>query len=68
MNFGLSCTYDKVKAKDIDEYPPAMFREGGAGTSVRPIAPSDNMGAGSWLGHGLRAYPNGTRVRIKVGD
>lgn len=58
----------KVKAKDLDEYPPAMFREGGAGASVRPVAPSDNRGSGSWMGHKLRAFPNGTRVRIRVGD
>jgi RHS repeat-associated protein len=43
----------KVKAKDLDEYPPAMFREGGSGASVRPIAPSDNRGSGSGMGHKL---------------
>ncbi|KOA20845.1 tRNA nuclease WapA precursor [Clostridium homopropionicum DSM 5847] len=58
----------KVKAKDLDEYPPAMFREGGAGASVRPVVPSDNRGSGSWMGHKLRAFPDGTRVRIRVGD
>lgn len=58
----------KVKSKDLDEYPPAMFGEGGAGSSVRPIAPSDNRGAGSWMGHKLRAFPDGTKVRIRVGD
>ncbi|WP_125461015.1 RHS repeat-associated core domain-containing protein [Clostridium taeniosporum] len=58
----------KVKAKDLDEYPPAMFKEGGAGASVRPLNPSDNRGSGSWLGHRLRAFPDGTRVRIRVGD
>lgn len=57
----------KVKGKDLDEYPPAMFKEGGAGSSVRPLNPSDNRGSGSWLGHKLRAFPDGTRVRIKVG-
>ena len=58
----------KVKNKDLDEYPPAMFKEGGTGASVRPISSSDNRGAGSWMGHKLRAFPDGTRVRIRVGD
>ncbi|MPM58764.1 hypothetical protein SDC9_105597 [bioreactor metagenome] len=58
----------KVKDKDLDEYPPAMFKEGGAGASVRPIAPSDNRGAGAWMGQKLRAFPDGARVRIRIGD
>ncbi|WP_155760351.1 hypothetical protein [Clostridium pasteurianum] len=45
-----------------------MFRKGGMGASVRPFSPSDNRGAGSALGHKLRAFPDGTRVRIKIGD
>ena len=35
----------KVPNKDLDEYPPAMFKEGGAGASVRPIGRSDNRGS-----------------------
>ncbi|WP_130511795.1 polymorphic toxin-type HINT domain-containing protein [Krasilnikovia cinnamomea] len=34
----------RVSGKDRDEYPPAMFEEGGSGSSVRPIDPSDNRG------------------------
>ena len=56
----------KVTGADLDEYPPAMFAEGGKGASVRPINPSDNRGSGSTLGHQLRKYQNGTKVKIKV--
>lgn len=55
-----------VKGMDRDEYPPAMFKEGGTGASVRPISPSDNRGAGSFIGNKLRGVPDGTKVRIKV--
>ena len=58
----------RVKGKDRDEYPPAMFQEGGSGASVRPIDPSDNRGAGSSMGHQARPYPDGTVVRIVVKD
>jgi RHS repeat-associated protein len=59
---------DKVPDKHLDEYPPAMFKEGGAGASVRPISPRDNMSAGACLGNACRGLPDGTRVRIKVED
>ncbi|WP_332651498.1 NucA/NucB deoxyribonuclease domain-containing protein [Lysinibacillus sp. 54212] len=59
---------DKVPGKDLDEYPPAMFKEGGDGASVRPINPSDNRGSGSTFGHKLRPYPNGTKVKYKITD
>jgi hypothetical protein len=42
-----------------------MFKEGGRVASVKPIKPSDNRGAGSSMGHQLRQYPNGTKIRIK---
>lgn len=57
---------DKVPGADLDEYPPAMFKEGGSGASVRSINPSDNRGAGSTMGHALRKYPDGTKVRIRI--
>jgi hypothetical protein len=63
--------------KDRDEYPQAMFAEGGhdAGKtpSLKYIKPADNRGAGSTMGHDLRrgwaeyggaGLPNGARVRI----
>lgn len=53
-----------VPGRDRDEYPPAMFGEGGAGASVRPISPSDNRGAGSCVGAQCRGLPDGSRVRI----
>ena len=59
---------DKVAGKHLDEYPPAMFREGGTGANVRPINPRDNMSAGACIGNACRGLPDGTRVRIKVGD
>jgi RHS repeat-associated protein len=56
----------KVPGQQIDEYPPAMFREGGAGASTRPITPRDNMGAGACIGNQCRGLPDGTQVRIVV--
>ncbi|NMM01412.1 hypothetical protein HHL24_26160 [Paraburkholderia sp. RP-4-7] len=58
----------KVPGKQLDEYPPAMFREGGAGASVRPVNPGANMGAGACIGNACRGLPDGARVRITVGD
>ena len=52
--------------KDRDEWPMAMFREGGEGASVRYIDPSDNRGAGSVIGHMLSDIPDGTKVKFKV--
>ena len=57
---------DKVSGKHLDEYPPAMFSEGGAGASVRPINPRDNMSAGACIGNACRSLPNGSKVEIKV--
>ncbi len=59
---------EKVQGMDLDEYPPAMSREGGAGSSVRPILPSDNRGSGSVMGNRLRAYADGTKYRFKIVD
>ena len=60
--------YEKSSEFDLDEYPPAMFKEGGKGASVRAISRSDNRGAGSKIGHQLRKYPNGTKVKIIITD
>jgi filamentous hemagglutinin len=56
----------KVPGKQLDEYPPAMFKEGGAGASVRPINPADNMGAGACIGNSCRGLPDGSKVNINV--
>ncbi|WP_165373848.1 NucA/NucB deoxyribonuclease domain-containing protein [Sorangium cellulosum] len=58
--------YARVPGKQLDEYPPAMFREGGSGASVRPVSPADNMGAGACIGNQCRGIPDGTRIRIIV--
>jgi hypothetical protein len=57
---------DTRPGKDRDEYPPAMFREGGPGASVKYVRPGDNKGAGSGMGNRLRGLPEGTRVKITV--
>jgi len=53
---------------DRDEYPPAMFREGGNPSSVRYINRHDNRGAGRSMRWQLEGQPDGTRVRMVVGD
>ncbi|SDQ00826.1 intein C-terminal splicing region/intein N-terminal splicing region [Mucilaginibacter sp. OK268] len=60
-----------VKTKpnlDRDEWPMAMFKEGGKGASVRHINPGDNRGAGSAIGNALSDYPDGTVVKIIITD
>ncbi len=59
---------DPIKGFDRDEYPPAMSLEGGKGSSVKHISPSDNRGSGSSLSHQLRDYPDGTKYKIKITD
>lgn len=59
---------EKVPGKHLDEYPPAMFAEGGAGASVRPISPRDNMSSGACIGNACRGLPNGAKVRIIIED
>ena len=58
----------KVAGKQLDEYPPAMFLEGGTGASVRPINGSNNMSAGACIGNSCRGLPNGAKVQIRVTD
>lgn len=53
---------------DRDEYPPAMFKEGGDGASVRYISPKDNRGAGSCIGHQCKQYTDGDKVKIEIKD
>ncbi|HEX4729145.1 MAG TPA: RHS repeat-associated core domain-containing protein, partial [Jatrophihabitans sp.] len=57
---------DPMPGLDRDEYPPAMFQEGGDGASVRGTNPSDNRGAGASLGNQARGLPDGTVVRIVI--
>ena len=51
-----------------DEFPPAMFREGGQDSFVKHISPCDNRGAGACIGAQCRGLPDGARVRIDVVD
>lgn len=52
------------KGYDRDEWPMAMCEEGGEGADIEYITPSDNRGAGSWVGNQLEDYANGTRVEF----
>lgn len=52
---------------DRDEYPPATFTEGGAGSSVRHIPRNDNRSAGGQLGAQLNGVPEGCKITIRVG-
>ncbi|MFP3876041.1 NucA/NucB deoxyribonuclease domain-containing protein [Bacillus paralicheniformis] len=51
---------------DRDEWPMAMCEEGGTGASVEYISPSDNRGAGSWVGNQVSDYPDGTKILFKI--
>jgi hypothetical protein len=52
------------KGYDRDEWPMAMCREGGEGADIEYIKPSDNRGAGSWVGNQLEDFADGTRVEF----
>lgn len=52
------------KGFDRDEWPMAMCEEGGTGADIQYIPPSDNRGAGSWVGNALEDYPDGTQVEF----
>ncbi|MEC0234090.1 NucA/NucB deoxyribonuclease domain-containing protein [Paenibacillus kribbensis] len=54
------------KGKDRDEWPMAMCAEGGEGADIKYISPKDNRGAGSWVGHKLDDYEDGTKVEFIV--
>ncbi|OHL30561.1 hypothetical protein A7S98_22645 [Salmonella enterica subsp. enterica serovar Braenderup] len=54
--------------KDRDEWPMAMFKEGGTGADVEYISPSDNRGAGSSIGHALDGVRNGAKLKIIIVD
>jgi RHS repeat-associated protein len=56
------------KNKDRDEWPMAMFKEGGKNASVRHINPGDNRGAGSSIGSALEGFDDDTRVKIVITD
>ena len=53
---------------DRDEYPPAMFKQGGTGASVKYMTPSQNRGAGSSLRWRLSNFTDGTWIKLVPGN
>lgn len=51
---------------DRDEYPMAMFSEGGVGADIAHLEGADNRGAGAFVSWQLRGVPDGAEVRIRV--
>lgn len=49
---------------DRDEYPPAVFQEGGTGSSVKYIDPFDNQGSGSTIRHQISGLNDGEKVTV----
>ncbi|MFJ8932115.1 putative T7SS-secreted protein [Streptomyces sp. NPDC102364] len=49
---------------DRDEYPPAMFEEGGHGASVKYVDRSDNRGAGSSMKNQVNGLDDGEHVTV----
>jgi len=52
---------------DRDEYPPAVFKEGGSGAQVRYIPANDNRSAGAQIGNQLKGRPDGCNVLLTTG-
>lgn len=51
---------------DRDEWPMAVFEEGGQGADVVYVEGHDNRGAGSSISWQMRNFPDGSRVRVRV--
>ncbi|MDR0838410.1 MAG: hypothetical protein LBN99_02060 [Oscillospiraceae bacterium] len=51
---------------DRDEYPPAMFEQGGYGADVQYVQGQDNRGAGGTTRWQLNNVPDGSTVRFRV--
>lgn len=56
------------KGLDRDEWPMAMFKEGGQGASIRHISPSDNRGAGAAIMQALKGYDGKMKILFEVID
>jgi len=56
-----------IRGLDRDEYPPAVFLEGGFGASVRHIPLADNRSAGAQIGNQIRNQPDGCQATIITG-
>ena len=53
-----------IESLDRDEYVPAVFEQGGAGSHIEHIPPRDNRGSGSFLGHKLDGLNDGDWVEL----
>ena len=58
--------HSRPSGMDLDEYPPAIFKEGGAGASVRAIPSHENRAFGAMLMWKLRNVRDGTSVEIEI--
>lgn len=58
--------YSRPRGTDLAEYPPAFFKEGGIGASVRAIPSHENRTAGACIMWQLRALPDGAQVLFEV--
>lgn len=58
--------FPAILGLDRDEFPMALFSEGGAVASVRYIDPHSDRSLGSAIGYALREYPDGTKVKFKI--
>lgn len=56
-----------VPGMDRDEYPPAVFAEGGAGASVRHIPLADNRSAGGQMAAQLAGATRGCKITMITG-
>lgn len=54
------------KGLDRDEWPMAMFKEGGAGADIEHISRKDNRGAGSSIRAALSRCGNGDIIKIEI--
>ena len=54
------------KGHDRDEWPMAMFKEGGSGADIEYILPSDNRGAGSSIRAALSGCNDGDTIKIEI--
>jgi len=60
--------YDCIKGLDRDEFPMAMFKEGGAFASVWYVNPHDNRSLGSAIGQALKQFADNTKVMFTFVD
>ncbi len=57
-----------VTGLDRDEYPGALFREGGSASNILPSNRGENRGFGTYVKNQLRGVPDGATVEFRVHD